>query len=99
MDLHNLPSTVSGNNPHAHTQSQATSSSGSNYVVGVAASGSGSATNGTTFNTNIAHTHPQVAHTHSVSGGAVSDVAASNATSSHSVVQRYKNVYIWERTA
>ena len=45
------------------------------------------------------HYHSQVAHTHSVSGGAVSDAGASNASSSHSVVQRYKNIYIWERTA
>lgn len=45
------------------------------------------------------HYHSQVAHTHSVSGGAVTDASASNATSAHSTVQRYKNIYIWERTA
>lgn len=45
------------------------------------------------------HYHDQVAHTHSVSGGAVSDASGSSATASHSIVQRYKNVYIWERTA
>lgn len=52
-------------------------------------------TSGVTSN----HYHSQVAHTHSVSGGAVSDAGSSNATSSHSVLPNYKNVYIWERTA
>ena len=52
-----------------------------------------------TDNKNIDHKHSQVAHTHTVSGGKVSDAAASNATSSHSVLPSYKNVYIWERTA
>lgn len=48
---------------------------------------------------NANHYHAQNDHTHSVSGGAVWDASASNATSAHSIVQRYKNVYIWERTA
>lgn len=52
-------------------------------------------TSGVTAN----HYHAQVEHTHSVSGGAVSDASGSSATASHSIVQRYKNVYIWERTA
>lgn len=45
------------------------------------------------------HYHPQAAHTHSVSGGAVSNVAASDASSAHNNLPNYKSVYIWERTA
>ena len=45
------------------------------------------------------HTHYIPDHTHSVSGGKVTDASAANATSAHSTVQRYKNIYIWERTA
>ena len=48
---------------------------------------------------NANHYHAQNDHTHAVSGGAVWDAGASDATSAHSIVQRYKNVYIWERTA
>lgn len=89
---------MSGNNPHSHTWKWPIGTSGGRY--GILDTGSaGSSGTPTTNTTDIAHTHSQVAHTHSVSGGAVSDAAASDATSSHSVVQRYKNVYIWERTA
>lgn len=91
---------MSGNNPHGHTNSnQALGTSGGRYGILDTGNAGSTATAFSMSGTNIAHTHSQVAHTHTVAGGAVSDAAASNATSSHSVVQRYKNVYIWERTA
>ena len=54
---------------------------------------------GTTSGISANHYHGVPDHTHTVSGGAVTNASASNATSAHSTIQRYKNVYIWERTA
>ena len=45
------------------------------------------------------HTHSQVAHTHSVSGGKVTDASAANAGSAHNTLPNYKYVFMWERTA
>ena len=98
---------MSANNPHSHGVSPG------GVILGANTSGKGNyqpaATNWGATNSNMGwnsisgadvnHYHGQVAHTHSVSGGAVSDAGASNATSAHSVLPNYKNVYIWERTA
>ena len=59
-------------------------------------SGNGGFSEGTKAAT---HTHSLPAHTHSVSGGKVTDASASNATSAHNTIPNYKYVYMWERTA
>jgi len=90
---------ISSDHSHSTTLYKAGSAgngTGTAFSTYMNLAGSGSyGTSGVSAN----HYHSQVAHTHSVSGGAVSDAAASDATSSHSVVPNYKNVYIWERTA
>lgn len=53
----------------------------------------------TTASASVAHTHPQVAHSHTVSGGKVKDLGTPNARINFNVMQASKAVYRWHRTA
>lgn len=90
---------MSANSSHSHTVGYVNYKRASTTAATTAVSYAESSSNKSTSSESVQHTHKLPAHTHTVSGGSVSNLGTPSARTDFNVMQASQAAYCWHRTA